>query len=67
MDFTKNGCPDGEGVMQRSTDCISVFTTAYFDRIIAIVNPESTSVPRWQRTWIPRCRCSVLNRKLQIG
>ncbi|KAI6017118.1 hypothetical protein EDC04DRAFT_2745001, partial [Pisolithus marmoratus] len=59
MDFTKNGCPDGEGITQGSTDPISISTAAYFDRIIAIVNPESTSVPRWQGMWIPRCRCSV--------
>ncbi|KAI6046524.1 Spt4/RpoE2 zinc finger-domain-containing protein [Pisolithus marmoratus] len=51
-DFKKNGCPNCEEIMQMkgSTDRISVCTTTYFDGIIAVIDPESSWVARWQRT-----------------
>ncbi|KAL4075581.1 Spt4/RpoE2 zinc finger-domain-containing protein [Scleroderma yunnanense] len=52
MDFRKNGCPNCEEIMQMkgSPDRISACTTTYFDGIIAVIDPESSWVARWQRT-----------------
>jgi len=36
--------------MKGSPDRISVCTTTYFDGIIAVIDPESSWVARWQRT-----------------
>ncbi|KAI6112889.1 transcription initiation protein spt4 [Pisolithus sp. B1] len=47
----KSGCKNCEEIMQvrGSTDRISVCTTTYFDGIIAVIDPESSWVARWQR------------------
>ncbi|KAI6122657.1 transcription elongation factor SPT4, partial [Pisolithus croceorrhizus] len=49
--FKKSGCKNCEEIMQvrGSTDRISVCTTTYFDGIIAVIDPESSWVARWQR------------------
>jgi transcription elongation factor SPT4 len=39
--------------MKGSPDRIGACTTAYFDGIISIVDPEASWVARWQRT----CEC----------
>ena len=36
--------------MKGSPDRIAVCTTTYFDGIIAVIDPESSWVARWQRT-----------------
>ncbi|KAA1465914.1 transcription initiation Spt4 [Dentipellis sp. KUC8613] len=51
-DFRRNGCPNCEELMQMksSPDRIQVCTTTYFDGVIAVIDPESSWVARWQRT-----------------
>ncbi|THH18292.1 hypothetical protein EW146_g2665 [Bondarzewia mesenterica] len=51
LDFRRMGCPNCEEVMQMkgSPDRIQVCTTTYFDGIIAIIDPETSWVSRWQR------------------
>ncbi|KAJ8085838.1 transcription elongation factor spt4 [Marasmius sp. AFHP31] len=51
-DFRAKGCPNCEEILQlrNSPDRISTCTTAYFDGIIANINPESSWVAKWQRT-----------------
>ncbi|EIN10146.1 transcription initiation protein spt4 [Punctularia strigosozonata HHB-11173 SS5] len=52
VDFRKNGCPNCEELMQMrgSPDRISVCTTTYFDGVIAVIDPETSWVAKWQRT-----------------
>ncbi|KII96066.1 hypothetical protein PLICRDRAFT_170646 [Plicaturopsis crispa FD-325 SS-3] len=51
-DFRRIGCPNCEEIMQMkgSQDRMGVCTTSYFDGIIAVVDPETSWVARWQRT-----------------
>ncbi|ETW84402.1 hypothetical protein HETIRDRAFT_123985 [Heterobasidion irregulare TC 32-1] len=52
LDFRRNGCPNCEELMQMkgSPDRIQVCTTTYYDGIIAVIDPETSWVARWQRT-----------------
>ncbi|KAJ7179597.1 transcription elongation factor SPT4 [Mycena filopes] len=51
-DFRLNGCPNCEEFMQMkgSGDRITVCTTTHFDGVIAVVDPETSWVAKWQRT-----------------
>ncbi|KAF9654245.1 transcription initiation Spt4 [Thelephora ganbajun] len=51
-DFRKNGCPNCEEILQMkgSPDRIQSCTSTYFDGIIALIDPETSWVGRWQRT-----------------
>ncbi|KAF7967591.1 hypothetical protein HWV62_27409 [Athelia sp. TMB] len=51
-DFIRNGCPNCEELMQMksSRDRTQVCTTTSFDGVIAVIDPETSWVARWQRT-----------------
>jgi len=51
-DFRKSGCPNCEELMgmKGSGDRTEVCTSAHFDGIIAVIDPEASWVARWQRT-----------------
>ncbi|KAF9787059.1 transcription initiation protein spt4 [Thelephora terrestris] len=51
-DFRKSGCPNCEEILQMkgSPDRIQSCTSTYFDGIIALIDPETSWVGRWQRT-----------------
>ncbi|KAJ7122936.1 transcription elongation factor SPT4 [Mycena epipterygia] len=52
LDFRKYGCPNCEEVMQmkNSGDRVTACTTTYFDGVIAVIDPETSWVAKWQRT-----------------
>ena len=52
VDFRRNGCPNCEEIMQmkQSQDRVASCTTTHFDGVIAVIDPESSWVARWQRT-----------------
>ncbi|KAI0922102.1 hypothetical protein AcV5_000484 [Taiwanofungus camphoratus] len=50
-DFRKHGCPNCEELMQMKgyPDRIQACTTTHFDGVIAVIDPETSWVGRWQR------------------
>ncbi|PAV20571.1 transcription initiation Spt4 [Pyrrhoderma noxium] len=52
VDFRRNGCPNCEEIMQmkQSQDRVLTCTTTHFEGVIAVIDPESSWVARWQRT-----------------
>ncbi|KAI5119749.1 hypothetical protein M0805_004081 [Coniferiporia weirii] len=52
VDFRRNGCPNCEEVMQmkQSQDRVLSCTTTHFDGVVAVIDPETSWVARWQRT-----------------
>ena len=53
-EFKRNGCPNCEEIMQmkQSQDRVASCTTTHFDGVIAVIDPESSWVARWQRTCV---------------
>ncbi|KAE9399151.1 transcription elongation factor SPT4 [Gymnopus androsaceus JB14] len=51
-DFRSIGCPNCEEILQLkdNPDRILSCTTASFDGVIAVIDPETSWVARWQRT-----------------
>jgi transcription elongation factor SPT4 len=51
-DFRKNGCPNCEELMQMkgNPDRVEACTALKFDGTIAVIDPETSWVARWQRT-----------------
>ncbi|KAF8590255.1 transcription initiation protein spt4 [Ramaria rubella] len=51
-DFKRVGCPNCEEILQlkMNQDRILSCTSAQFDGIIAVVDPDASWVARWQRT-----------------
>ncbi|KLO17486.1 transcription elongation factor SPT4 [Schizopora paradoxa] len=52
VDFRKYGCPNCEEItqMKQSQDRVASCTTTHFDGVIALLEPETSWVARWQRT-----------------
>ncbi|CAE6465973.1 unnamed protein product [Rhizoctonia solani] len=52
QDFKKVGCPNCDEILQLkgSSDNVQHRTSATFDGVIALMNPEDSWVGRWQRT-----------------
>ena len=49
--------------MKGSPDRIAVCTTTYFDGIIAVIDPESSWVARWQRTCTSGASLGLVGRR----
>ncbi|KAJ3903218.1 transcription initiation protein spt4 [Lentinula edodes] len=52
QDFRSIGCPNCEEILQLkdNPDRILACSTSYFDGVIALIDPETSWVARWQRT-----------------
>lgn len=50
-DFHRSGCPNCESILQlqNSPDAIAECTSAVFDSLITVGNPQSSWVAKWQR------------------
>ncbi|KAG8851973.1 transcription elongation factor spt4 [Tulasnella sp. 330] len=52
QDFKRLGCPNCEEILQLQDDSdrVASCTSAQFDGLIAMMDPEQSWVARWQRT-----------------
>lgn len=52
QDFKKYGCPNCEEILQlqNDSDRVASCTSAQFDGLIGMMNPEESWVAKWQRT-----------------
>ncbi|TFK25065.1 transcription initiation protein spt4 [Coprinopsis marcescibilis] len=51
-DFKRNGCPNCDDILQLkgNVDRVNSCTTALFEGVIAVVDPDNSWVAKWQRT-----------------
>ncbi|KIO26158.1 hypothetical protein M407DRAFT_61367, partial [Tulasnella calospora MUT 4182] len=52
QDFKKYGCPNCEEILQLQNDSerVASCTSAQFDGLIGMMNPEESWIAKWQRT-----------------